>query len=57
MIPIFDGIYEVTIEDRSAFIFTKRVWRKQMTGQNEREQIMFDKYGISGYTHVEIRFP
>ena len=57
MIPILDGIYEVTIGKRSAFIFTKRIWRNQMTNQNGREQIMFDKYGISGYTHVDIRFP
>lgn len=60
IIPIPDRIYEVTMGSRSALILTKRVWRKQVAGftsQTGRVQIMFDRYGISGYTHVEIKFP
>ena len=60
MIPIPDGIYEVRMGNRTALISTKKFWRKTIagfSGSTGKVELMFDKYGVSGYTHVEIKFP
>lgn len=60
MIPIPDGIYEVKIGNRSALISVKQFWRKTVvrwSGSGGRVELMFDKYGMSGYSSVEIKFP
>lgn len=46
--------------NRSALISTKQIRRKTVAGwggQGGQVELMFDKYGASGYTHVEIKFP
>lgn len=60
MIPIPDGIYEVKLGNRSVLISTKQIWRKSIgvfESPSGKVELMFDKYGMSGYTYVEIKFP
>ncbi len=60
MIPIPDAIYDVKVGNRTASISTQRVRKKAVAGwsfSGGRMNLMFDKYGLSGFSHIEIKFP
>lgn len=60
MIPIPDRIYEVKTGNRVALISTKKIWREKVSGfssSSGRVELLFDKYGLSGFTSIKIKFP
>lgn len=59
-IPIPDGIYEVKVGNRRAPISTIQIHRKTVAGWSSsggKLDFMFDKYGLSGFSRMEIKFP
>jgi hypothetical protein len=58
-IPIPDGIYPVKIGTHIAEISVKRVQREKIEGfeGSGTIQLMFDKYGRSSFSHIELELP
>jgi hypothetical protein len=59
-IEIPDGFYEVKVDDRTALISAKQAKKTSVAGWSSTGgniNLMFDKYGLSGFSHIDIKFP
>jgi hypothetical protein len=59
-IPVPDGIYDIKVARREAKIAIRRIQRKEVEGftvEGGTMQIMFDKYGRSSFSNIQIKFP
>jgi len=60
IIPISDGIYETNTEKSSASVKTTEIRKGTVPdsrAQGLETEAMFDKYGFSGHTHIDVIFP
>lgn len=58
-IPVPDGIYQTKVGTHVAEISVKRIQREKIEGFEGRGtlQMMFDKYGKSSFSHIDLKLP
>jgi hypothetical protein len=58
-IPIPDDKYEISLNGISAMISMKKISKNKVgiVSSKDKMELMFDKYGISGYSNIIIKLP